>query len=236
MKESEMAWGNAPAPQGYRSAGASSPAGGGVRAPAAHLGRLSAWALAFGCAVGWGSFVMPGTTFLPKAGPLGTVIGMFIGGLVMTVFAWNYHAMMNRNPGPGGAYTYATKAFGIDHGFICAWFLILAYVAIVWANATALAIVAHYTLGDVFQFGFHYHVAGFDVWMGDIILAAVKRTLGPAGVAVIGIAMFGAIFTGLVGNIFAASRLLAAMADDGILLKPVTGATLAPFLAWEGRK
>ena len=368
MKESEMAWGNAPAPQDYRSAGASSPAGGGVRAPAAHLGRLSAWALAFGCAVGWGSFVMPGTTFLPKAGPLGTVIGMFIGGLVMAVFAWNYHAMMNRNPGPGGAYTYATKAFGIDHGFICAWFLILAYVAIVWANATALAIVAHYTLGDVFKFGFHYHIAGFDVWMGDVILAAiaiivaaeicvkrrlaggiqtilaigfglgilvcyvsaclkhtgglaatapafsniddgvgpigqvirivalspwlfvgfesishssgefkfplkrsfrvmfaalvasvlayamlailpalvpiegtagwsdyigtlgektgdlalptfaaVKRALGQTGVVVIGLTMFGAIFTGLVGNIFAASRLLATMADDGIL-------------------
>ena len=341
---------------------------GGSAAPKPHLSRLAAWALSFGCAVGWGAFVMPGTTFLPKAGPLGTVLGILAGGLVMSVFAWNYHAMMNRNPGPGGAYAYAKKAFGIDHGFICAWFLVLAYVAIVWANATALALVAHYTLGDVFKFGFHYHVAGFDVWMGDILLAAaaivvaaviccrrrlagsvqsvlavgfglgilvcylsaclkhegglaatapafsnlddgvgpvgqilrivalspwlfvgfesishasgefkfplkrsfgvmaaalaasvlayaflavlpalvpvegtagwsdyigklgeksgdlalptfaaVKRALGPAGAVLIGATMFGAIFTGLVGNVFAASRLLAAMADDGIL-------------------
>ena len=145
---------------------------------AGRISPLTAWALAFGCAVGWGSFVMPGTTFLPKAGPLGTVLGVFIGGLCMCVIAWNYHVMMVRNPGPGGAYAYATEAFGIDHGFLCAWFLFLAYVAIVWANATALAIVAHYTMGDIFQFGFHYRLVGFDVWFGDILLAAAAIAAG----------------------------------------------------------
>ncbi len=139
---------------------------------AGRLSPLTAWALAFGCAVGWGSFVMPGTTFLPKAGPLGTVLGVLLGGACMCVIAWNYHAMINRSPGPGGAYAYATEAFGFDHGFLCAWFLFLAYVAIVWANATALAIVADYTLGDIFKFGFHYRIVGFDVWLGDILLAA----------------------------------------------------------------
>ena len=52
---------------------------------------LGAWAFAFGTAVGWGSFVMPGTLFLPKAGPLGTTIGVFVGAAVMAVIAWNYH-------------------------------------------------------------------------------------------------------------------------------------------------
>ncbi|MBP5543340.1 MAG: amino acid permease [Kiritimatiellae bacterium] len=343
------------------------PTSGGARPLAAHISPLAAWALAFGCAVGWGSFVMPGTTFLPQAGPLGTVLGVLIGGVVMAVIAWNYHAMMNRRPGLGGAYTYAKEAFGIDHGFLCAWFLVLAYVAIVWANATALAIVARYTLGgDVFTFGFKYTIAGYDVCMGDIVIsgiaiciaaaiccrrrlaggvqsifavgyalgivlcfvavcfkhkggvaamapayspngpshiwqilrivalspwlfvgfegishasgefkfplrrsfgvmlaaivtsviaysllavlptllpidaangwaaqlsqveeksgalvistfATIHRALGPAGVAMIGVTMFGAIFTDLVGNIFAASRLLAAMAHDDIL-------------------
>ena len=138
----------------------------------AGISPLAAWALAFGCAVGWGAFVMPGTTFLPKAGPFGTVLGIFAGGFAMAVIAWNYHAMINRLPGPGGAYAYAKEAFGIDHAFLCAWFLILAYVAIVWANATALAIMAHYTLGDIFRFGFHYRIAGFEVWLGDLLLAA----------------------------------------------------------------
>ena len=71
---------------------------------------LGAWALAFGCAVGSDAFVMPWNDFLPKAGPLGTVIGIFIGGLVMTVVAWNFHYMINRQPGPGGTYAYAAEA------------------------------------------------------------------------------------------------------------------------------
>ena len=139
---------------------------------AAHLSPLAAWALAFGCAVGWGSFIMPGTTFLPKAGPLGTLLGILAGGAVMAVVAWNYHVMMRRHPGPGGAYAYAKEAFGVDHGFLCAWFLGLAYMAIVWANATALAIAARCTLGDVFRFGFTYSVVGFEVCLGDVLVAA----------------------------------------------------------------
>lgn len=33
-----------------------------------YLSPLGVWALSFGCAVGWGAFVMSGTTFLPAAG------------------------------------------------------------------------------------------------------------------------------------------------------------------------
>ena len=44
-----------------------------------YLSPVAVWALSFGCAVGWGSFVMPGTTFLPIAGPWGSVIGLLIG-------------------------------------------------------------------------------------------------------------------------------------------------------------
>ena len=47
-----------------------------------YLSALGAWALAFGCSVGWGAFVMPGTTFLPIAGPAGTAAGILAGGLV----------------------------------------------------------------------------------------------------------------------------------------------------------
>ena len=42
-----------------------------------YLSRLDVWAIAFGCIVGWGAFVMPGTTFLPLAGPMGTIIAYF---------------------------------------------------------------------------------------------------------------------------------------------------------------
>ena len=29
---------------------------------------MDVWALSLGCIIGWGAFVMPGTTFLPVAG------------------------------------------------------------------------------------------------------------------------------------------------------------------------
>ena len=136
-----------------------------------YLSALGAWALAFGCAVGWGSFVMPGNTFLPLAGPLGSALGLGLGAVVMLIIAVNYHFLMNRYPDAGGTYTYTKKSFGYDHGFLSAWFLILTYVAIIWANATALPLIARTLLGNVFQFGFHYEIAGYHVYMGEMILA-----------------------------------------------------------------
>ena len=136
-----------------------------------YLGIPGAWALAFGCSVGWGSFVMPGTTFLPIAGPVGTAIGLGLGGLVMLLIAVNYHYLMNHYPDGGGTYTYTKKSFGYDHGFLSAWFLILTYIAIIWANATALPLIARTLLGDTFRFGYLYEIAGYPIYLGELLLA-----------------------------------------------------------------
>ena len=50
-----------------------------------HLSPLHVWSLAFGCIIGWGAFMMPGTTFLPTAGTFGTTLALVIGELVMGV-------------------------------------------------------------------------------------------------------------------------------------------------------
>ena len=136
-----------------------------------HLSMLGAWALAFGCAVGSDAFVMPWNDFLPKAGPLGTLLGIFIGGLIMTIVAWNFHYMINRQPGFGGTYAYAAEAFGHDHGFLCGVFLAFAYLAIVWLDVMAFVGVAHYTLGDAFCFGFRYTIEKSNIYLGDILLS-----------------------------------------------------------------
>ena len=142
-----------------------------------YLSALGAWALAFGCSVGWGAFVMPGTTFLPIAGPVGTALGICIGALVMLVLGANYHYLMNRFPDGGGTYAYTKRCFGYDHGFLSAWFLILTYMAIIWANATALPLIALTLLGDTFQFGFHYEIAGYHIYMGEILLAIASLSV-----------------------------------------------------------
>ncbi|SFB67824.1 amino acid permease [Ruminococcus albus] len=145
-----------------------------------YLGILGAWALSFGCSVGWGSFVMPGTTFLPIAGPVGTAIGLGLGGLVMLVLAVNFHYLMNRYPDCGGIYTYTKKAFGYDLGFLGAWFMIITYIAIIWANATALPLIARTVLGDTFRFGYLYSIAGYEIYIGEIILSGLALVTAAA--------------------------------------------------------
>ena len=145
-----------------------------------YLSVLAAWAFSFGTAVGWGAFVMPGMAFLPKAGPWGTVFGVMAGAVVMLVIAWNYHYMIRRMPGAGGTFSFVSREFGGDHGFFCAWFLCLSYVAILWANATSLTILARCLFGDALRFGFRYSVKGFEVSLGDILLSAAAILAGAA--------------------------------------------------------
>lgn len=135
------------------------------------LSPVNVWSLALGCIIGWGAFVMPGDTFLPNAGPLGTVIAMITATLIMIIIAFNYHYMINIYPVAGGEFTYTQKTFGRDHAFICSWFLALSYLTIVPLNGTALALIGRNLLDNVFQVGFHYVVAGYDIYFGEILLA-----------------------------------------------------------------
>ena len=136
-----------------------------------YLSPIHVWALSFGCAVGWGAFIMPGTTFLPGAGPLGTSIGLILGAIVMFIIGINYWHLMGKYRDAGGTLTYTIQTFGYDHGFMSAWFLILVYIAIMWANATALALISKNLLGKTFQFGFYYQILGYDVYFGEVLLS-----------------------------------------------------------------
>ena len=142
-----------------------------------HMSMFAVWGLSFGFAVGWGAFVMPGTEFLPSARPLGTAIGVFVGAIAMAVIGWNYNRMVSANPGPGGAYVYAQRAFGSDYGYLTAWSLTLAYMAILWANATALVLLVRGMFGDVSQFGWHDTLAGFDIYLGEVLLSVAVMIL-----------------------------------------------------------
>lgn len=136
-----------------------------------YLSPLGVWAISIGTTIGWGSFVITGNTYLAGAGPLGSILGMALGAVVMLIIARNYHYMMQEYPDAGGAYTYTKKAFGFDYGFLTAWFLALTYVSIFWANVTSLPIFAGYFLGDLFRFGFHYSIFGYEIYAGEILLS-----------------------------------------------------------------
>ena len=140
---------------------------------AKYMTPLNFFAMTFACCIGWGAFILPGTTFLPKAGPIGTMIALTIGAAIMLVIAANIHYMMNRQADSGGAFTYAKKIFGYDYAFLCTWFLWFTYVALLWFNVTTLVLIAEKVFGNVFHGGISYNLAGHEVYLGEMIFAAV---------------------------------------------------------------
>ncbi|MBR1420396.1 MAG: amino acid permease [Selenomonadaceae bacterium] len=137
-----------------------------------YLTPLNVWALSFGCAVGGGAFIAPGTTELPLAGPLGTAIGFSIGAFAIMFIGWNYLALMRKFPDSGGAFSYVKNVFGYDHGFLISWFALLTYVAIIWANTSGLLLLIEKVFGEVFHFGFKYHVLGDIVYLNEILFSS----------------------------------------------------------------
>ena len=141
------------------------------------LSPVNVWALALGSIIGWGAFVMPGNTFLPNAGPLGTAIAMGIAALIMISIAFNYHYMIVNMPVAGGEFTYTKSSFGKTAGYICAWFLGLSYLAIVPLNATALALIGRNLFPSVFQWGLLYTTAGYSIYAGEVLLAIAATVI-----------------------------------------------------------
>ena len=136
-----------------------------------YLSRLDVWAMALGCMVGWGAFVMPGSTFLPVAGPAGTVISMAVGLAVILVIGKCITYLMTHSAAPGGIYAYIKEALGRDHAFLCSWFLCLSYLTIVFLNGTALFLVLRAMLGDAVYRGYSYTVAGRPVYVYEVLLS-----------------------------------------------------------------
>ena len=136
------------------------------------LNPMSLWALAFGCVIGWGSFINPGKKFLPNSGVAGTAIAMVLGALIMVIIAFSYAYMVPKCPKAGGEFSYTKMCFGKKMAFICGWFLIAAYLTNVPMNSTAIGLIVDGIFGPVLKWGFHYSIAGFEVWLGEILLAS----------------------------------------------------------------
>lgn len=136
-----------------------------------YLSRLDVWSMALGIMVGWGAFVMPGTTFIPVAGPLGTLLAMAAGTLIMLLIGRNFTYLMERSPMTGGVYSYTKEAFGRDHAFISSWFLCLSYLTIVFLNGTALFVVARIMMAPVVRSSWSYSVAGHDIYMSEVAVS-----------------------------------------------------------------
>lgn len=128
-------------------------------------------ALALGCIIGFGCFVLPGD-FLATAGPAGAAVGVALGAAAMIVIARSYGFMMSRLPLAGGPFAYVYHLAGPRHAGICGWLLVLGYLCIVPLNATALGVLGKYVAPGLFARGYLYSVAGFDIFLGEVLLAS----------------------------------------------------------------
>ena len=138
-----------------------------------NLNPMSVWAIAFGCIIGWGSFINPGKKFLPKSGVYGTAIAMVLGALVMIIIAFSYAYMVPKYPKAGGEFTFTKACFGKNAAYFCGWFLVAAYLTNVPMNSTAIALIVDGLFGkdNIFRSVYLYSIAGQEVYLGHVLLA-----------------------------------------------------------------
>lgn len=140
-----------------------------------NLSPMHVWALAFGCVVGWGSFINPGKKFLFNSGVLGTAIAMILGAIVMIIIAFSYAYMVPKFPKAGGEFTFTKECFGKIPAYICGWFLVAGYLTNVPMNSTAIPLIVDGLDGslDILKFGFSYTIANQEVYFGEMLIAMI---------------------------------------------------------------
>lgn len=211
------------------------------------MGAGSIWAVALGSIIGWGCFIQGGLWTQRAGGTLPLFLGFLVGGLLMIVVGYSYSYMIAKFPVAGGEFAYAYKGFGRTASYICGWMLSLGYLSIVALNATALPVLASYIFPGVFNKGYLYTIARYDVYMGEvaialffIILFGIMNYMGAKSVGKLQLAMVlimcAAVVISVVGTIvtgsFDASNLAPAYGAGGKTFGGgfISILALAPFL------
>lgn len=140
--------------------------------------------VAFGAMIGWGWVVSSGS-WIQNAGVIGTVIGFFIGGIMIFFVGMTYAELTPAMPNVGGEHVFSYKAFGPTGSFICTWALILSYIGVVCFEAVSLPTIIQYIFPSFTQ-GYLYTIAGSDVYLTGIIIASLF-TIGIITINILGI-------------------------------------------------
>lgn len=128
--------------------------------------------MSIGGMIGWGAFMQPGLKFLPRAGVLNTMIGMFIGLIMVGTIASCYGIILNKSPkSQGGEYSYSKLAFSKAHSFVVGWFLIIVFIGIAALNTTSFALIFKNVLYPNTDFITLYSIAGSPVTLGEILIS-----------------------------------------------------------------
>lgn len=141
-----------------------------------NLSEKFVWAIAYGSCIGWGSFILPGD-WIKQSGSIAAAIGITIGALLMIIIGVSYGALVKHFPVSGGAFAFSYLSFGRYVSFFSSWFLTFGYICVVALNATAFSLLLKFMIPSVLEHGKLYTIAGWDVYITEIIIATVLLLL-----------------------------------------------------------
>ncbi|MDK7925959.1 MAG: APC family permease [Staphylococcus simulans] len=141
-----------------------------------NLSEKFVWAIAYGSCIGWGSFILPGD-WISQSGSIAAAIGITIGALLMIIIGVSYGVLVKHFPVSGGAFAFSYLSFGRYVSFFSSWFLTFGYICVVALNATAFSLLLKFMMPGVLEHGKLYTIAGWDVYITEIIIATALLLL-----------------------------------------------------------
>ena len=162
------------------------------------LARREVITLSFGAMIGW-SWVLLTGEWLQRAGTLGAISAMVIGGIAVIFISLTYAELVSAMPEAGGEHVYTHRALGRLPSFICTWALIMTYVTVPVFESVALPTAMEYLFPDL-RIGLLWRVVDSNVYASMVMVGVVGAIL-MSGANYIGI-RFAAILQSIITIVF----------------------------------
>lgn len=95
----------------------------------------------------------------------------------MIIIGVSYGVLVKHFPVSGGAFAFSYLSFGRYVSFFSSWFLTFGYICVVALNATAFSLLLKFMMPGVLEHGKLYTIAGWDVYITEIIIATALLLL-----------------------------------------------------------
>ena len=138
---------------------------------ARNLGLKDYFALAFGTMIGVGWLVLM-DDWLGRGGPLGSILGYAIGGIILLPVGYVYGQWVKRLPDAAGEAAYTAQVFPPVVSYFTGWMMLLAYFIVCPWEAVALGKLAAYIFPWLNSVEL-YRVGGQPVFLPRLLLGAL---------------------------------------------------------------
>ncbi len=132
------------------------------------LGLANYFALGFGAMIGTGWVVLM-DDWLARGGPLGTMLGFGLGGILLLPVGYVYGQWVRRLPDASGEAAYTAQVFPPLVSYFTGWIMFLAYFIVCPWEAVAVGKLAAYIFPQLDAFEL-YRVAGQPVFLPRLLL------------------------------------------------------------------